>query len=55
MTDELLLNEAFPYGTLSKPSPGERIVMAFSCAPAFVADWKEIDKDSADVTKLGHY
>jgi hypothetical protein len=43
------------HGTLPKTSPGERIVMAFSYAPAFVADWKGIDKDSTDITKLGHY
>jgi hypothetical protein len=40
---------------LPKTSPGERIVMAFSYSPAFVTDWREIDKDSADITKLGHY
>lgn len=53
--DALLLNEALLHGTLPKTSPGERIVMAFSFSPAFVADWKEIDKDSTDITKLGHY
>jgi hypothetical protein len=53
--DALLLNEALLHGTLPKTSPGERIVMAFSYAPAFVADWKGIDKDSTDITKLGHY
>jgi hypothetical protein len=53
--DALLLNEALLHGTLPKTTPGERIVMAFSYAPAFVADWKAIDKDSTDITKLGHY
>jgi hypothetical protein len=53
--DALILNEALLHGTLPKTSPGERIVMAFSYSPAFVTDWREIDKDSADITKLGHY
>jgi hypothetical protein len=53
--DALVLNEALLHGTLPKTSSGERIVMAFSYAPAFVADWKEIDKQSPDITKLGHY
>jgi hypothetical protein len=53
--DAVLLNEALLHGTLPKTSPGERIVVAFSYAPAFVADWTEIDKDSTDITKLGHY
>jgi hypothetical protein len=53
--DALVLNEALLHGTLPKTSPGERVVMAFSYAPAFVADWKEIDKDSPDIMKMGHY
>lgn len=53
--DALVLNEALLHGTLPKTSPGERLVMAFSYAPAFVADWKEIDKDSPDIIKMGHY
>ena len=53
--DAIVLNEALLHGTLPKSSPGERLFMAFSYAPAFVADWKEIDKDSGDITKLGHY
>lgn len=53
--DGLLLNEALLHGTLPKTSEGERLVMAFSYAPAFVADWKEIDAGSQDLRKLGHY
>lgn len=53
--DAIVLNEALLHGTLPKSSPGERFFMAFSYAPAFVADWKEIDKNSNDITKLGHY
>lgn len=53
--DCLVLNEALLHGTLPKTSGGERLVMAFSFAPAFVADWKEIDPMSPDLTKLGHY
>lgn len=53
--DALLLNEALLHGTLPKTTPGERLVLAFSYAPAFVADWREIDKESTDIHKLGHY
>lgn len=53
--DALLLNEALLHGTLPKTTGGERLVLAFSYAPAFVSDWKEIDKRSADIGKLGHY
>lgn len=53
--DAIVLNEALLHGTLPKSSPGERLLAAFSYAPSFVADWKEIDKDSCDITKLGHY
>lgn len=53
--DALLLNEALLHGTLPKSSDGERLVLAFSYAPAFVTDWKEIDIESNDIAKLGHY
>lgn len=53
--DALLLNEALLHGTLPKASERERLVLAFSYAPAFVTDWKEIDKRSTDIAKLGHY
>jgi ectoine hydroxylase-related dioxygenase (phytanoyl-CoA dioxygenase family) len=53
--DAIVLNEALLHGTLPKSSPGERLLIAFSYAPAFVANWEEIDKNSSDITKLGHY
>ena len=53
--DAILLNEALLHGTLPKTSGRERLVLAFSYAPAFVTDWKEIDKRSTDIAKLGHY
>lgn len=53
--DALVLNEALLHGTLPKTSEGERLVLAFSYAPAFVTDWKEIDIASDDIAKLGHY
>jgi hypothetical protein len=53
--DAVLLNEALLHGTLPKSTEGERLVMAFSYAPAFVADWKAIDIRSDDIEKLGHY
>lgn len=53
--DAIVLNEALLHGSLRKSSTSERLLMAFSYAPAFVADWREIDKDSSDITKLGHY
>ena len=53
--DAVLINEALFHGTLPKSSPSERLVMALSFAPAFVADWSEIDRDSDDLRKLGHY
>jgi hypothetical protein len=53
--DALIINEALLHGTLPKTTGGERLLMAFSYAPSFVADWREIDKTSADIAKLGHY
>ncbi|MFD7707539.1 phytanoyl-CoA dioxygenase family protein [Streptomyces sp. NPDC059786] len=53
--DAIVLNEALLHGTLPKESQGERILMAFSYAPAFVTDWKEIDLRSPSIDKLGHY
>jgi hypothetical protein len=53
--DALLLNEALLHGTLHKVSGGERLVTAFSYAPAFVTDWNEVDRGSMDIRKLGHY
>jgi hypothetical protein len=53
--DAFLLNEALLHGTMPKTSGGERLVMAFSYAPAFVADWKAIDVVSDDIMKVGHY
>jgi hypothetical protein len=53
--DAIVLNEALLHGTLPKTTAGERLVAAFSFAPAFVADYKEIDRHSDDLTKLGHY
>lgn len=53
--DALILNEALLHGTLPKTTEGERIVMAFTYAPAFVAAWKAVDVDSDDIDKIGHY
>lgn len=53
--DALMLNEALLHGTLPKSTEGERLVTAFSYAPAFVADWGEIDPRSRDIRKLGHF
>ncbi|MFJ8073877.1 phytanoyl-CoA dioxygenase family protein [Streptomyces sp. NPDC096176] len=53
--DAILLNEALLHGTLPKSSDGERLLMAFSYAPAFVANWAEIDIRSDSIDKLGHY
>jgi hypothetical protein len=53
--DAVLINEALLHGTLPKTTEGERLVMAFSYAPAFVTDWKAIDIRSDDIQKLGHY
>jgi len=53
--DAILLNEALLHGTLHKTSEGERLVLAFSYAPAFVTDWREIDRHSSTLRQLGHY
>lgn len=53
--DVLLLNEALLHGTLPKTSTSERVVLAFSFAPAFVTDWQEIDLTSTDLRRVGHY
>jgi len=53
--DALLLNEALLHGTLPKTTTSERVVLAFSFAPAFVADWQEIDLTSTELRRVGHY
>lgn len=53
--DVFILNEALLHGTMPKTTVGERLVMAFSYAPAFVADWKAVDIHSDDIAKIGHY
>ncbi|MFH8347385.1 hypothetical protein [Streptomyces sp. NPDC018045] len=51
----ILLNEALSHGTLPKSTERERLLLAFSYAPAFVADWAEIGIGSEDISKAGHY
>lgn len=53
--DGLLINEALLHGTLPKTTDSDRLVLAFSYAPAFVADWREIDIESTALDQLGHY
>jgi ectoine hydroxylase-related dioxygenase (phytanoyl-CoA dioxygenase family) len=53
--DAVLINEALLHGTLPKTSGGERLLMAFSYAPAFITDWKAIDIRSTDIGQLGHF
>lgn len=53
--DMIIINEALLHGTLPKTTDGQRLVLAISYAPAYVADWKAIDLMSDDITKLGHY
>jgi hypothetical protein len=53
--DLLLINEALLHGTLPKDSEDERLVLAFSYAPAFVTDWQEIDLTATHPGQLGHY
>ena len=35
--------------------PGRKGRHGIQLCTAFVADWKEIDKDSPDIMKMGHY
>jgi hypothetical protein len=53
--DALILNEALLHGTLPKTSGGGRLVVAFSYAPCFVADWTAADIATDDVHRVGHY
>jgi hemin uptake protein HemP len=53
--DAVIINEALLHGTLPKTTGGQRLVLAISYAPAFVADWKAIDLMSDDIARLGHY
>ena len=53
--DAILLNEALLHGTLPKTTTSERVVLAFTYAPTFVTDWREIDHSSDDLRRLGHY
>ena len=45
--DVIVLNEALMHGTLAKMSEKPRIVLAFSYAPSFVADYAETSIESA--------
>lgn len=53
--DAVLINEALLHGTLPKVSDGERLLMAYSYAPVFVADWTAIDLMADDIGQLGHF
>lgn len=53
--DILLLNEALLHGTLPKTIKRDRLVVAFSYAPCFVADWVATDITSNDIHKIGHF
>lgn len=53
--DAILLNEALLHGTLPKTTASERVVLAFSYAPTFVTDWREISIESSAYGQLGHY
>lgn len=53
--DAIPLDEALFHGTRPKSTGPERLVLAFSYAPAFVTDWAEFDIDSEDIAKIGHY
>lgn len=53
--DILLLNEALLHGTLPKTNKGERLVVALSYAPCFIADWTAADITSNDINKIGHF
>jgi hypothetical protein len=53
--DAVIINEALLHGTLPKTTSGQRLILAISYAPAFVANWKTIDPTSDDITRLGHY
>lgn len=53
--DILLLNEALLHGTLPKTNKGDRLVVAFSYSPCFIADWIAADITSNDIHKIGHF
>jgi hypothetical protein len=53
--DMILLNEALLHGTLPKSTPEERIIMAFSFAPAYVTDWVPLERSPGDIHTPGHY
>ena len=53
--DVILLNEALMHGTLRKESVRERTLLAFSYAPSFVSDYRELSRDPGDLVTMGHY
>lgn len=53
--DMILLNEALLHGAMPKSTPEERIIMSFSYGPAYVTDWKPLDRRPDDLHTPGHY
>jgi len=53
--DVLLLNEALLHEKKKKTTSGERLIVAFSYAPCFIADWIAADITSNDIHKIGHF
>lgn len=53
--DVLFLNEALLHGGYRKTTESERAFAAFSYAPAFVSDYRPLERDPDDLVAGGHY
>jgi hypothetical protein len=53
--DVILLNEALLHGAMPKRSAQPRILMSYSFCPAFMADWRPLQRPSDDLTTAGYY
>ena len=53
--DVILLNEALLHGAAPKSSERPRILMSYSFCPAFMADWRPLQRSPGDLTTAGYY
>lgn len=52
--DMILLNEALLHGARKRRSPGERVLLATSYCPAFMADWSYLERTPSDLDATGY-
>lgn len=53
--DVIFLNEALLHGAMPKSTGKPRILMSYSFCPAFMTDWRPLQRAAGDLTTAGYY